>query len=41
MMIRNAFDTFFGKKPQRISKGKTFIKKYNWKEINYPSGKDN
>ena len=29
-----------GKNLQRISKMKPFINKYNWKGINYPSGKD-
>ena len=28
------------KKIQRISKIKPFINKYNWKELNYPSGED-
>ena len=30
-----------GKNSQKISKFKPFIKKYNWKETIYPSGKDN
>ena len=29
-----------GKHPERISKTKPFINKYNWKGLNYPSGKD-
>ena len=29
-----------GKLPQRLSKIKPFINKYNWKGINYPSGKN-
>ena len=29
------------KDPQRISKIKPFINKYNWKEINFPSHKSN
>ena len=29
------------KDPQRITKIKPFINKYNWEGINYPSGKDN
>ena len=28
------------KNPQRITKVKPFINKYNWKEINFPSEKD-
>ena len=28
------------KKIQRISKINPFINKYNWKELNYPSGED-
>ena len=29
-----------GKNPERITKIKIFINKYNWEEINFPSGKD-
>ena len=30
----------FGKHVHRIPKNKSFINKYNWKEINYPLRKD-
>ena len=30
-----------GENSQRLSKIKPFINKYDWKGINYPSGKDN
>ena len=33
-------DEAIGKIPERISKSKSFINKYNWKGINYPTGKD-
>ena len=29
------------KDPERITKIKSFINKYNWKQINFPSEKDN
>ena len=29
-----------GKNPERITKIKPFINKYNWEGINFPSGKD-